>query len=243
MKNIIKNLTLIFCLCIAANAYANGGSSDYNPGSPGCSNFLGIGCSNKGSGLPNIKDLYPFIYRDLRINIKDGSAAPPTKDFGGRTYYKINQDLNEGAGGYYIYLYYARTDNAYDAISHIMLDMSGFFGFIGVSLDKDDYTKCAYKTGQTFHNNAWADLNDGAGGKYIRLVGFYCGCTYGNGGNSGYLQPIIDISTIKDNESAPYGWSKAYTLDNQYSDLNKGCGGKYIYLIFKNSPMSYPGIY
>lgn len=78
----------------------------------------------------------------------------------------------------------------------------------------DGYTKDSY------------DLNKGAGGKYIYLC--YHQAPYSSHDTS--KKCITDITFVTGkNATAPYGYTKIDT------DLNKGAGGKYIYLCYKEA--------
>ncbi|MCB2378496.1 hypothetical protein LGH70_12925 [Hymenobacter sp. BT635] len=158
-------------------------------------------------------------------------------------YFKLNADLNKGAGGKYIYLCFSRKQ----------VDPHGYRNLCGsIACDKLAVTK--------FHAEAWTqaisgadpgpnyehiwnptgtswpanmqykqiDCNDGAGGKYI-----YCFLTKGpfpSSSSSPVRTPIREVGVISGNSSSiqpPSGWVR----DNQ--DINDGAGGDYIYFCYK----------
>lgn len=118
-------------------------------------------------------------------------------------YTLIEKDLNEKAGGEYIYLCYKKTDNINEAITSI------YFVHGEDAPKPSDYDKKLEK-----------DLNDGAGGEYIYL------CYRRKSGED----PITDLCVIsgEENTIAP---EKGFIRIND--DLNAGAGGLFIYLCYK----------
>ena len=165
----------------------------------------------------------------LKASIRKGNNAPATMS----GYKKISVDLNEGAGGKWIYLYYKKSSINYNSLCYLNVRSSRWPIW-------NTSRPFLYKQATNFANGQWSDLNNGAGGYNIKIEG----CTSDNIG--GYLlecaqngtspgwfptnqDPIKDILIISSNKSmSSYsGW----TLIK--SDLNKGAGGKYIYLCYK----------
>lgn len=151
-------------------------------------------------------------------------------------YIKINSDLNKGAGGAYIYFAFTRTrplntpeykggflllySSQYDNLRAFQTKNGGGFGasepdlrFLNVWAPTSTY-------GGGYVN---ADLNGGAGGKYIysyqskdpRIV------------TSANIMEIGVLSGNSDTIQPPAGWIK------YGNDLNEGCGGDYIYLCYR----------
>ena len=126
------------------------------------------------------------------------------------------EDLNQDAGGKYIYFYYITSSNRADGISDLWVTMGStmYSAITDYScLDGDS----PYYEGGPFE---YADLNRGAGGKYI------CANVRKNYSS----RRMVGLGTIRGNSSAiqaPAGWEKIA------GDLNKGAGGKYIYFIVK----------
>ncbi len=117
-------------------------------------------------------------------------------------YEKIDVDLNEGAGGDYIYLCIKRGSDKENAIDDIKLISQWFKG-------------CQTPAG---YEKVDLDLNKGAGGRYIYL------CKH-----RGSKEPLLDIKVLRSsskNVTVPEG----YTMLPQ--DLNEGSGGKYIYICY-----------
>lgn len=118
-------------------------------------------------------------------------------------YEKAPGDLNEGAGGDYIYLAIKRGADANKAINGLAV-VSG-------KNDKTAAPEGFEKIGM--------DLNKGAGGRYIYL------CK--RRGSEGAIHDVKIVSSSKANPPAPEG----YTMIRQ--DLNEKAGGKYIYLCYR----------
>jgi hypothetical protein len=176
--------------------------------------------------------------KDLKCSIRNDNNAPdpwPTND----DYHKIPVDLNEGAGGKYIYLYYKKNSYGGDAISYINVRTNCCLAPVSVSYP---YMK---KLGLAFSNGRWTDLNQGAGGHYIKLEGSEVETTVAyinhqlmHGLPVGwippdYLTPIKDILIIS--STSRLSSFEDWIFIN--ADLNKGAGGKYIYLCYKKDAM------
>ncbi len=117
-------------------------------------------------------------------------------------YEKVGGDLNEGAGGDYIYFAVKRGTDASKAISGLAV-VSG----------KND--KVSAPAG---FQRIDMDLNKGAGGRYIYL------CI--RRGTQDVIHDVKVVTASKANPPAPEG----YTMIPQ--DLNEKAGGKYIYLCY-----------
>lgn len=147
-------------------------------------------------------------------------------------YTKIDCDLNKGAGGKYIYLWYTRAMNE---DYHIGV-YKGPFGpvhktclsNIAISSQRKGYEQYyGYEMVDCSNNKPFpgADLNEGAGGNYIYL--------FEKRYNESSFEPwkmLADIAIVSASSSnflVPQGWEK---ID---SDLNKGAGGSYIYILIK----------
>jgi hypothetical protein len=168
--------------------------------------------------------------KNLKTSVRSDNSAGSTMD----GYTKIPVDLNEGAGGKYIYLYYIKTETSTEALCYLKVRNNCCTPFFST---EHEYMQ---KLGISFGSNGWTDLNQGAGGYYIVLEG----CSNNNiagwitaqaraGGSIGWIpsdtQPIKDILIISSSSkmSSYSGWT---FID---VDLNKGAGGKWIYLCYK----------
>ncbi|RPH33880.1 MAG: hypothetical protein EHM93_03445 [Bacteroidales bacterium] len=120
-------------------------------------------------------------------------------------------DLNKGAGGAFIYLYYSPT---------YYFGINEFWVTIGDGTS-DQYSCRVLRSLNGIYNEP-ADLNRGAGGNFI-----YAHARYNS---SPYLRQITGIGVIAGNSStikAPPGWDKINV------DLNAGAGGDWIFFIIK----------
>jgi hypothetical protein len=136
---------------------------------------------------------------DVRVICGDNKDIPA--DFG---YTKIPVDLNQGAGGDFIYLTFKKESSG-TPVTDLQVVYAGESS--GIQAPR----------GYELIN---VDLNKGAGGEYIYLCK-----TYAPG-----LPPITDLKVIASDsrsQRAPAGYER---LD---VDLNKGAGGKFIYLYAK----------
>lgn len=114
---------------------------------------------------------------------------------------RMDQDLNEGAGGRFIYLAYRESETG-PFITDITFVVS-------------DSASAATPAG---YERLAEDLNQGAGGKFIYL------CLRRDDGP----MPITDLGLGSTARPLPRGDSPHYTMIPQ--DLNEGARGRYIYL-------------
>ncbi|MBD1397518.1 hypothetical protein H9Q13_10100 [Pontibacter sp. JH31] len=210
------------------------GCVGYIPPTPPSSTFV----SSEGRGYayyPNQFYYNPYNYiQDLKI-IMGSSSSIGTSDFPG--YFKIDADLNKGAGGKYIYLCFTRDP---DKVVGSRVNPGAWVndGRIGKTVP---VRGIVVKT-QTFGPanqwpNDWTppieakdalgyhcpDLNDGAGGNYI--YAYQRKDSYDN------TLPIVkEVGVLYGQSSSiqpPSGWIKIS------GDLNDGAGGDYIYFCIK----------
>lgn len=145
---------------------------------------------------------------DIKIISGNSSDIPAPQ-----RYRRVNQDLNQGAGGEYVYLCYTEDADLGATITDIIV----------VAGDSPDVpVPAGYKKVDT-------DLNKGAGGKYIYL------CVYrGEGPGIQSLPQFIVSDQAMPAITAVKLPAPDQPMTGQYAmipqDLNEGSGGKYIYL-------------
>jgi len=134
-------------------------------------------------------------------------------------YTLIDSDLNEGAGGDFIY-FCVRRGNLEEAITNITcesLDSAKTQGTVSVT----------HGGKQASYYRIGNDLNKGAKGKFIYLL-------YTK--NTAY-KPIrnIMVYTEKNRDMLPEEWNNTmrYVNTTEMADLNKNAGGRYIYVAYK----------
>jgi len=132
-------------------------------------------------------------------------------------YQRIDADLNEGAGGEYIYFCIKRGKRE-NAITNILCESLGFSqseATIGV----------AHRGIVASYFRHGTDLNKGAGGDYLYLL--YTRDTR--------YRPIRNITVYMDGGYLSEEWNgrMCYINTTETADLNKGAGGRYIYVGFK----------
>ena len=146
----------------------------------------------------------------------------------------IDQDLNENAGGDYIYLLYKAEDTGLGYGVNNGQYITDFYIKTGsgrpasISHEGRTYYPVPGGGNDTF-NNSSCDLNRDAGGDYIYL--FYTKDTFSDN------RAITDISFNDGSEGAvgANGGSSGY-------DLNKGGGGDYIYMHLTTAAASTPQV-
>jgi hypothetical protein len=188
--------------------------------------------SERYVSLWNAQKSWPIKYIcDLKTHVSRKNNAPATITIDGHTYYKIPVDLNEGAGGKWIYLYYRYIDGtgnpAHVRDGLISIDAKSQGAPI---LDADGLFERAGKEA----NGHWADLNDGAGGKYVKLQALHWHSYVNYTGNI-----ITDIAITSSSNSSTYYYGETGNIGTWHRvnvDLNDGAGGKYIYLHYATIP-------
>ena len=137
-------------------------------------------------------------------------------EYGRQGYILINKDLNEGAGGAYIYLMYKNSgSNAPITDLHVRIrdnhDCPDTFTY-----EKRTYHRAPID-GNSGFKNSQGDLNYSAHGKFIYLY-------YSRDGYS----PARAVSGITIDNSSQLAVGENGTA--AAADLNKGAGGKFVYL-------------
>jgi hypothetical protein len=140
----------------------------------------------------------------MKVSISKSSSVPDGY---------IPVDLNEGAGGKYIYL---KCDFADDNSK----------GFKEIGVEFDALPRTIWDQGNRWlvtksGSNIPADLNDGAGGDYV-----YFWTSPGLSSYGPFIRHIRIASSTSSSVSFS-GWTKIN------KDLNKGAGGKYIYIFYQ----------
>ncbi|MCB2376774.1 hypothetical protein LGH70_04235 [Hymenobacter sp. BT635] len=208
----------------------------------------GIGMTNFTTPTPlylKYASFPDYIY-DVQI-AKSSSAGVAAKD----GYHKLGLDLNRGSGGKYIYLTFSRTraefneygQDTYPGYMRYVHPSGSTYTYDLRMLPLNNITARSYRNSTLFTSppsgffDVWqfipqfsgpyslkyyrVDLNDGAGGNYIR--------PYKSRTDGGYA-PIRQVGIVAGNSSniwPPSGWIR----DN--TDLNDRAGGDYIYLCYK----------
>lgn len=135
-------------------------------------------------------------------------------DSNGGYYKKIAVDLNEGAGGAYAYLLYKTTTNVDDAVGQI----DGYYNTTSFYAGTQPVLACNdWVNGNT---QAYFNANKGTKGAPI-----YLGVR--KGANSKYGIYRLAVVTYKNSKNDYYKGLYKVASD---LDLNKGAGGKYIYI-------------
>ena len=156
-----------------------------------------------------IGDYDELIGPDIELNQDDGWIL-------------VDYNLNEGAGGQYIYLVY-KTGLANDPDHAPITDF-----YIKSTKDKNDhpdevsynnrtYYRISSYIGSSSFESSYGDLNDGAGGRYIYL--YYTTDAWD------YPRGITSIA-FNDNSNGAVCGNGSTTPQ----DLNEGAGGEYIYM-------------
>ncbi|KAE8287113.1 hypothetical protein D5F01_LYC15077 [Larimichthys crocea] len=126
---------------------------------------------------------------------------------------KINVDLNKGAGGNYIYLWY-KTEQGSAPITRLQVT---FTKDMAVGLISAGYTKID------------KDLNAGAGGDYIYLWYFK--------GSTEYDTPIVELDVTADAQSEGLKFKNDW--ERLACDLNRKAKGNWIHIWMKREKQTY----
>lgn len=157
------------------------------------------GLGIKGADISLQKTVEEMVIEDIIVI----NAGRKNKISVPQGYEKIEGDLNEGAGGDYIYFAVKRGSDSTKAIN-------------GLAVVSGKNNKVSAPAG---FEKIDMDLNKGAGGRYIYL------CK--RKGKEGAIHDVRVVSAKSANPPAPEG----YTMIGQ--DLNEKAGGKYIYICYR----------
>ena len=156
--------------------------------------------------------------------VAGGSRVDCINDLKNRGFTPIDRDLNEGAGGKYIYLGYKTTTDPKEAICDLWLDTDDDESWAG-------WRRCNY-TGLGFSFDG--DLNKGAGGSYLYL--YYTKDKNRNqrGQNNACLSAItIDSNKWSSYKSDSKNMKESYSVPRENGlneDLNQGAPGSHLYM-------------
>ena len=136
----------------------------------------------------------------------------------------IDCDLNQNAGGDYVYLAYKRVAKAKDALTDIVV----FEGKNPSAINRLSIGESSVK----YTLVADVDLNESAGGKYLYLYTSNSSNT-GNPIRSLKVEQTIDSYLKCGVERVTVRLAEGKTITDEYIDLNKKAGGDYLYLIMQ----------
>ena len=143
----------------------------------------------------------------------------------------IDRDLNDGAGGDYVYMGYKTTTDPSKAITGIVFRVGGN---PPDSITYGGYTFNLVGGGEesnTAKEGGYIDLNAKAGGDYI-----YMYVTR----DSGYGAPLISMTVSEENSKS--GYTAGTNTSGAVIDLNQKAGGKYLYLHYKRATVLNPSV-
>lgn len=133
-------------------------------------------------------------------------------------YMLVDVDLNKDAGGDFIFLTYKLGDNVNDAYTDFFMEYTSKARTAGSAV-------LSHNSNNVNYTRIASDLNKGAGGDFIYLFTT----------KAQTLPPIkeINVSFDSSNATSP-DWNNVYWLNSKNpADVNKGAGGKYVYIKFK----------
>jgi hypothetical protein len=196
---------------------------------------IGTGCENRAlplkqelgtrvpSSAPDASKGYESMapITDLYVLIGNNKSIHPPAPYvriESTLGYVCDGDLNKGAGGKFIYLCYT-TDPACGS------PITGIYVYSGKN--QTHYPNSGYFHVRNSDNygpdgSRGADLNKGAGGDYIYLLATR------DGSHPPLTYLPLEITTYKETDLKRFGYYNE--LNWLPNDLNKGAGGRYIYL-------------
>ncbi len=185
-----------------------------------------------------------FLSTDMAVSLPNkkwyGTVSGSAEDkLDNNGYTRFSIDLNDGAGGEYIYFGYKTTTDTSKAIRGLgCYNGSNPPTSYSVSING---TYCTYYPVKGFHLNSDSlsdvpvDLNSGAGGDYVYLY-------YTTDPNAGPPLTAIDYevdSTTNDSGcQTPVNWLNTNGekgVEGEIADFNAGAGGDYIYFFVHSS--------
>jgi len=182
---------------------------------------------------------------DLMVAGHKNDASKAKKELTDRGYTVIDQDLNDGGGGWYLYLGYKTSTNVADAITGLLVvSGSSYAGtenqtvtFDGASFQAIDYTN---RTSGENYDTSGGNLNRGRGSSASDLYLYYT--KYGNTTHvsGSRWKPITSLNVVASTTSQSVStYVKRWTSSNssytynqlEYANLNSGgSASNYIYV-------------
>ena len=147
------------------------------------------------------------------------------KDYENKGWKALNNDLNAGAGGWYIYIIYKISSTANPVTGYITDICASDRNVDSFVFEGRTYYKAQSNSGYN------GDLNRGAGGADIFV---YYTRDRGRLGSYGGGKRVMTGLSVSNTTGDGNSWHAAiYWRNSQYSDFvdtNKGAGGDYIYI-------------
>ena len=152
----------------------------------------------------------------------DGNAARALLETEGYTV--IDQDLNEGAGGHYIYLGYKTTDDYAEAVKDLKIVTGEGSNMSSMMLGSRQYKLCPYTGDEKFVNET-GDLNCKAGGTWMWL--YY---TTDASSDGKAIERVFFDSEIGYGNRHSANIQNVIASNGKRWDLNDAAGGDDIYM-------------
>ena len=144
----------------------------------------------------------------------------------------IDRDLNDGAGGDYVYMGYKTTTDPTKAITGIVFCVGGSPPD-SITYDGATFNLVGGKNeANTAKEGGYIDLNASAGGDYI-----YMYVTR----DPNYNAPLTEI--IVNESQLTAGYNDGNNTSGKLIDLNQDAGGKYLYLHYKRFSKNISSVY
>lgn len=160
----------------------------------------------------------------------------------------LDRDLNEGAGGDYVYIAYRRTDDRNDAITDIAISFTDTSDRIWIGQTKDKLAPYDLASHVNLNSGVWKPTADSLYlyvskspntliGEPINDLDTY-NHSYSTKDENGFWTDVTAYKAFYDNFNGHYYLQRELGVQDGDPDLNDGAGGKYIYLIMKRTPPS-----
>ena len=200
------------------------------------------------AALPSVKAESYITELKILSRGSEGDIKKVKESYQNQGWTIVQQDLNQDAGGKWIYLAYKTSDSA-DPNTGYVTDI------IASTNNKSSFSKWNRTWYQIPHDGGNGDLNEGADGEYIYL--YYTRERTNLNGHYGTKRVLNKLATSENTNSSdgngnenygPVYWCETFSGP---CDLNKGAGGKFIYLrlyfkeqtlVIKNHPEFYENL-
>ena len=197
------------------------------------------------AALPSVKAESYITELKILSRGSEGDIKKVKESYQNQGWTIVQQDLNQEAGGKWIYLAYKTSDSA-DPNTGYVTDI------IASTNNKSSFSKWNRTWYQIPHDGGNGDLNEGADGEFIYL--YYTRERTNLSGHYGTKRVLNKLATSENTNSSdgngnenygPVYWCETFSGP---CDLNKGAGGKFIYLrlyfkeqtlVIKNHPEFY----
>ena len=215
----------------------------FNPAKEKINPFF-IHCKKIESNAP-VKEVLPYI-SEIFVAAGGSKLDALSQLAAYEPHAYLDRDLNEGAGGDYIYLAYRRTDDRNDAITDIAISFSDTADRLWIGRTKDNLAPYDLASHVNLNSGVWLPTADNLYLYVSKSPNTFVGepindlytykHRYSTKDKNGCWTDYTALKVFYDDYSKHHYLQRELGVQNGDPDLNDGAGGAYIYLIMQRTP-------